>query len=324
MSLLADAFRPLLVSSATAMTGRPDSISLPDVIVSRRAAYGIEFDVDSLSVSLNFRDADFIATATAYDCNRLATASYQSAQGVEKVLEDASTLPWGLIRLYYGAFYSAHAMLRLLGHGYCHFEAKHSAQISQLASAMGTPIPFAVNAGMHHCEVMNEGTSLRCTRASSSSSNGSHEAFWTFLEARLREIGDEILEGPLPTSDAQAVVGKLESFKRLIGHNAAFGWLSKTRNDLQYRQRFDVWFPCGVSKSGRRAISRLASQWGSDPMAIDLDADMEDALARFARACVFQIASCRALLNHIAQRQPRNRSFLDFGPAGYLKQMGRS
>src|SRR5688572_19467242 len=125
MSLIAEALKPILVGSVISMAGRPQVITLPDTIVSRRAAYAVNFDVTSESVSLDFRDTELIAGATASDCNRFASAAYQSVRTVPAALEDKDGIPWGLIRLYYAAFYAAHATLRLLGQSYCHFESRH-------------------------------------------------------------------------------------------------------------------------------------------------------------------------------------------------------
>jgi hypothetical protein len=324
MSLLADAAQPLLVSSVLDVTGPCPPITVQDLIVSPRSSYALAFSAANQNVVLDFRDRSAIADATASDASRLSTAAMQTISTLGDDLLSKDRLPWGLIRLYYAAFYSAHCLLRLLGRSYCHLESRHVGRLTSLANTIGTPAPFPIQAGMYQCLVNDAFTALILSKAGAASPGGSHESFWTYFEAQLREVGDKILAGPLAASDSQVVVAKLEDFRRLTEHRAAFGWLSKMRNEVQYRQSYAVWFPCSVSKQERRTLGRLAAGWEADPMGLPLTVAPGDVLKRFVLACVFPISFCYVVLNRIQERSSiRSRSFVRYGHAAYLSEIAR-
>lgn len=320
MSLFASALQPLIVSSLYSLHGKVDFGSIPDLVIDRKAAYSLSFDEPQQEISLDFRETGAIARAIASDICRMSTAAMQSISSVNQELSNKDSLPWGLIKLYYAAFYAAHAVTRLIGHSYCHFEARHIRKIADLGEAIGTPAPFRLASGMYWCVVNATGTALSCVRANESSQGGSHDAFWTFFEGRIRSIGDQILTGPLYLTEAQHVVTKLEEFRRLLAHNSAFGWLSKIRNEVQYRHAHEAWYPSPIRKRDIEALADVAGNWRSDPMDISLTIQAADSsLHRFATACSFLISCCRTVLLYLQDRSNnRRRSFITFGPVAYL------
>lgn len=324
MSLLADATQPLLVSSVLQVQGPCQGLALQDLIVARRAPYGLSYSTQQ-EVLLDFRESSAIASATASDTSRLAAAALQSLTNLSDELSgDKNALPWGLIRLYYAAFYSAHAVLRLLGRSFCYLESRHTAHLINLGAVTGNPAPFQITAGMYRCKVTQAFTTLSLAKLSASSMGGSHESFWTYFEAQLREVEDSVLNGPLSRGDSQAVVAKLTEFRKLIAHGATFGWLSKIRNEIQYRQSHQVWFPCAIDRQDRRALGRVVAQWKSDPMTITLSVPVADVLSRFVLACIFPISCCGTLLARVHERSASaRRSFVRCGPAAYLNANAR-
>ena len=319
MSEFANTLRPHFVNGVVTLFARPDSLTVADLIVSRRSAYSLDFDPTRSKVLLDFREPELISIATASDCNRLFTAAFQSASSVPGGLTDRFTIPWALIRLYYSAFYSAHAVLRLLGNSACHFESRHVTKIVTVANAIGRPLPFPFTGGMYQCSVESSGTVLGLVKVGAGQNGGSHESFWAFYESQIRALGDAILLGPLPATVKQPVVAKLEGLRRLMDVNAAFGKLSRVRNDVQYRHTHDIWFPTGLSASERQALSRSAARWNADPMSIDMDATGDSTLMQFVRACVFQVAVANDVAAMLSQRAPKgHKSFVEFQPNAYL------
>ena len=53
-------------------------------------------------------------------------------------------------------------------------------------------------------------------------------------------------------------------------------------------------------------------------MSLDLDAVRFGVLGEFIVACAFIVALCRVMLTRIAERSPRNRSFLHYGPMEFI------
>lgn len=320
MSLLADALQPHLLPSAFSLTGPVQQLTLPDVLLSKTVGYVLSVDAQTTSISVDFRDEVLLAEATASDFNRLATAAFQSALFAWNGMSEKESLAWSLIKLYYAAFYSGHALLRLLGLGYCYLDGRYTSRLIGVANAQGVEIPFSLQSGMYRCHIESKGRSLICTRSNGASTGGSHDQFWIFLDDVLNELSEKVLRGALVSSEAQSVAAKIQSLRRLLAYRSTAGWLSKMRNEVQYRHIHDVWHPCSVIKRDRGAMERLAAHWTADPMALDLDAEPAGVLGRFVVACAFLVGASRVLSLRVAERSSdRRRAFVNYGPLPYLR-----
>jgi hypothetical protein len=314
MSLMADAIQPLIVKGIFGVSGRLELTSIPDAIMSPRAAYHLDFDNPNRGVLFDFRDPSFVATAIAADCCRLSGSAFQTICSVSTDSFDRADLPWELIKIYYSAFYAGQTIIRLLGEGCSFFDGRHISRIDEFGKAIGRIPGFRVDAGLYRCTVDADATTLSCVKIK----GGTHESFWGVFGERMQAATEGVLRGPLVATDAQAVFGQLEAFARLIRRHGSYSWLSTLRNDLQYRHYYEVWFPSSIGKRDRSTLSRLASQWKSDPMALNLDAARFGMLGEFVIACAFIVALCRILLTRVVERSPLKPSFLHYGPIPFI------
>jgi hypothetical protein len=317
MSLLADALQPELVPGVFSAVGPYEDISLSDAIVARGAAYALGFDAPLRRIDLDFRDAGYVAHLVAADCGRLSTSCLQSVASIWPIEDEKAALPWALIRLYYAAFYAGHVVVRLLGSGCCWLEAEHIARLDAVGHATGMPIPFKADVGAYRCAIDN--TKLEWTKIGSGTRGGAHEALWKTLDSVLSEVSASILTGPLALVDGRAVMAKIESFRRMAGANGSASWLSRTRNDLQYRLAHQVWHATGIGKHDRLRLLRLSGQWTIDPMGIDIDgAPRFGLLGEFCTACAFVIAVFRVLILRVEERNAGRRGcFVRHGPRAF-------
>jgi len=98
MSLMADALQPLIVKGILSISGRIELASIPDAIMSPRAAYDLDFDDPNHGVLFDFRDPGFVITATAADCCRFSGSAFQTASSITDVSFDRDSMPWELIK----------------------------------------------------------------------------------------------------------------------------------------------------------------------------------------------------------------------------------
>lgn len=188
--------------------------------------------------------------------------------------------------------------------------------IDNLARATtGSSIPFSARPGAYKCFVDVAAGALIW----SSAPGRPHEALWAMFHEVLGAASEQVIAGPLPQADAQTVFAKLESFRRIAASQGSSSWLSRTRNEIQYRLMHDVWHPTTISRQNRALLRRLTGQWAADPMDIDLDgASAHGNLGEFCCACAFVIALCRVLIVRISERNiSGTRSFLTYGPLSY-------
>lgn len=316
MSLLADALQPLLLSGIFRVTGRPEDISLSGVVRAPRGAYGMGMDATAMTIQLEFRDPPFVTSVAAADANRLAIACLQSASISSGDGGEKYWLPWSLVRLYYSAFYAAHTVVRLLGTGCCWLEGSDVTHLDSIWRATtGQPPPFSIGKGTYSCEIDAVAGELRWARNLARP----HEALWAIFDDVLDSTATRVLSGGLAQRDAQTVFAKLQAFRDMGRANGSVSWLSRTRNDIQYKLINGVWHPTALNRQRRSALLRHAAQWTMDPMGVDLAAARtSDLLTQFSTACAFVIGVCRMLVLRIDERTTTGaRSFLSYGPLAY-------
>jgi hypothetical protein len=319
MSLLADALQPFLVRELTSVSGRMELMTLADVITEPTAGYDIDFNDADESIMIDFRDSRLLGVALAADCCRLSAASFQTISLASAEILQRDSLAWGLVKLYYSAFYAGHTLIRLFGEGCSFFDRSHVARLTELGEAFGRSRHFSIDSGLYRCVIDPASTTLKCTRARG---GGAHEAFWGIFGSRVRMLAESVLAGSLSRIEAQAAFAQLDSFADIIRRKTGFGWLSVLRNDVQYRQQFGVWFPAQLSVGDRKILSRLATEWQRDPMLIDLGVRRVGLLGEFVSSCVFVVALCHAMLARVADRSTAGqRSFIVVGPMAFLNDI---
>ena len=318
MSLLADALQPLLANGLFTVGGRLPDISLTGAITVPTSAYALSFDAKEKEISLDFRDPLYVRTLIAADMSRLATSCLQSISVSPEASVEKYWLPWTLVRIYYAAFYAAHATVRALGVGCCWLETDDIIHLQAIADAtFGGPIPWNVSSGTYRCDADTMRGVLHWTKLA----GRPHEALWGLFDTVLADTSSAVLTGPLPRADAQAVFAKLQAFRALSSSHQNKAWLSRTRNDIQYKLLHGVWHPTAHDRQARARLHRLADQWTADPMDIDLSGLQADShLIQFCEACAFVIGLCRLLVMRIAERNlSGGRSFISYGALAYVQ-----
>jgi hypothetical protein len=321
MSLLADALQPFLVRELISISGRPEFMTLADVINSPYASYALEFDNLEQSTVLDFREKTFIAIALAHDACRLSCASFQTVSGIAADIGQRDYTAWSLVKMYYAAFYAGNALLRLFGESCSFFDRVHILRLVQLAAATGVLPTFRIESGLYRCVLIREATALKCTRARSGS-GGAHESFWEIFGSKIDALSEGVLKGQLLRADAQSVFNQLEGSRKILRRKGSYNWLSVVRNDLQYRHQFGVWFPTQLKPRDRDSLSRLVLGWNADPMGIELGTGRIGILGEFVSCCSFIVALCHAILERIADLSTAGtKSFVRLGPMVFLNDI---
>lgn len=321
MSLAADALQPAIIGQLIAAT-RGDAMTLADLIVVRTAGYDLTFENAKRTVVLDFRESNQVTAALASDCGRFSSAAFQTAAAVGNEMETRDGFPWSLVKMYYAAFYAAHALLRAFGEGCSFFYKQHTDHLAAMAQVFGVSPSFRIDAGLYHCALSNDSTVVSYVKASGQS-GGAHEAFWLAFGKKLKAVSEDVLKGRLTTKDAQAVFAKLDELVQVLARKSGYSWLSGVRNDLQYRLQHKVWFPERVRSQARDGLCRLAGQWVRDPMDVDIQVSQWDLLGDFVGACTFLIALCRDIIDRIGGRSSQGQnSFARSGPLAYLRDIG--
>jgi hypothetical protein len=112
MSIIADALQTFVPTPLLNAVGPVEKAAASDLLILGRAGYSVAHNPDD-TITLDYQAADPIVHALSCDGSRFASASFQSLGAFSAEHCNKISLPWDLIKLYYAAFYAAHAILRL-------------------------------------------------------------------------------------------------------------------------------------------------------------------------------------------------------------------
>ena len=321
MPLAAAALLPSMVRHLTNVGSSLQSMTLADLVTVNTPGYDISLGAPKV-LTLDFREPTSVTAALASDCGRFSCAAFQSVADIGPYMDERDTFPWALVKLYYAAFYAGHALTRTLGEGCSFFYKKHADRIAAIADANEFAPALRMDAGLYLCVLNTNASAITYTKAASTA-GGAHEAFWLAFGNKLKLVAEDILTGPLPRADAQAVYVQINFMLQIISRKTGYSWLSGIRNDLQYRLQHGAWFPERTKVQVRRDLGRIAGQWKRDPMTIDLANRQWGLLGDFSLACAFIVALCREVFVLIATRSSRgNQSFARTGPIAFLSDIG--
>jgi hypothetical protein len=309
MSIIADALQTFVPTPLFNAAGPVNKTAASDTLILGRAGYTVVHNPDD-TILLDFQAAEPIIYALSCDCSRFACASFQSLGSFSAGHCNRISLPWDLIKLYYAAFYAAHAILRLVGQSCSYLSDSHVRQVNGFLSAT-TPAPApSIAVGLYHGRLANNNTQVHFAKVGARF-GGSHEDFWKAFARSMQELNQAILLGPLAAADAQQVFAKIDELIGLLRQRGAYGRISSIRNELQYRQGYEGWFPSSMPKSYQAELINLGCQWRLDPMGIRLTSGRLGELGEFTSACAFLVGVCRVLVHRVGERSAaRSRSFL--------------
>ncbi|MGA1806294.1 hypothetical protein VHN57_15455 [Sphingobium sp. WW5] len=186
----------------------------------------------------------------AFDYERFSLSSRESFSISILESQHHNLISWPMIKVYYAAFFAAHAIMRASGAGIVKVERQQALMIDQVVSAAsGAPANFS--AGMYQYSIIeNVAGQIEIELKTHNSGTGVHDGFWrsflTFLDERA---SNAVSTGAAGASDFVAGASELRP--------ALQGWLSARRNDINYQHAFGVWFPVVKSKKSNHYVRSL-------------------------------------------------------------------
>lgn len=132
---------------------------------------------------LSYSDAAELAAAFASDVDRLACAAVESAVSCVTVPRLPRSSAWLTIKMYYGAFFAAHALCRIAGRSFSKLDHDDLVRLNVLLSAPG--IGVTARSGYYYCVVASTNeTKLQNAGAI----RGTHAATWQQFVGYLEDV----------------------------------------------------------------------------------------------------------------------------------------
>lgn len=240
----------------------------------------------------------------AHDASRMACAAFESFIG----LADTSRLPrscgWTNITAYYGAFFAAHAILRMCGNACFQLEAKQKARIDKVADSFGLLAPGGIETGFYvaHFDAASAEITLR---KSAADKKGSHGVLWETFSSELRRFSNSMIGTSALYNKPALFISDLADSLCQKGLNGT--WLSNVRNAVNYRHEFGAWFPYKNLAVERKELLAIVAHWQRQPQTIHLKLS-EDTLKKHVAVSTAIVSICHLMVNDM-RRLGGARSF---------------
>lgn len=264
-----------------------------------------------VAVELSGVERSHLLRALAGDINRVAVAASESLRNIVSIANIPKSLGWPYVKLYYGALFYAHCLLRLWGRSPSYIRTSDWIRVRAAFNAYGVQPPFPLQTGQFVLSADPQNAIVHIT--ADKNGGGTHEAIWREFAAALSEFYDRVETGPYVSKDKERLKSQLVLARDLLTNKGAhLSWPSQIRNDIHYRQGEGLWYPY----SGRRKSAEFAltvSQYldgNADPSV--MLGQTGDNLNRFHAACAFVIILAREVITDLANVSGP-KSFLHFG-----------
>lgn len=270
--------------------------------------YQLDPIISGQPIELSRVSYDELVPYFSRDFERFSLACKESLLVARAEKDGHNLAGWPLLKLYYAAFFGAHAIMRSQGRGVVFLtagEADHLTDLNLIVHNSTTP----VTRGVYSYELIQSQTgSQPAIRIRSESRRaGVHESFWKLFCKFLKDSANNAASRKLPDSSA-FVVGASEISNAIFGPaHIASVWLSQTRNEINYQHRHKTWFPIRTRDEPIRALS-YTDPVDSKAVRIDLSCT-KTPIQAFVNTTRYLAFLSSEISSHVAERSTANGSF---------------
>jgi hypothetical protein len=318
MSILADEFRLLWLRDIHKVEGIPTR-SLVGLLAQQD--YQIYSPINKTSAELSFSDWGTVAEAFAYDSARMSMAAIETMQSISQIRALPKSMSWVAIKSYYGAFYAAHALGRMLGLSMTQLDAAATEAVDKIAQLYGAASGISLDHGYYkiHADYSSKRISLKKIKLGK---GGIHAAFWLDFAGVLRSSGNNFLSAG--SVSAQIAVDKLIALEDVLTNRGSFpkgNWLSEVRNRVNYQHSYGTWFPYRERPTYFDKLLDRTDAWRKNPDEIKIWDQQDRELERFIECCALLVSLCRETCFDMARCSPNGKSFHKYTSISLLERI---
>ena len=234
-----------------------------------------------------------------HEADRFASASFETLLSNAPVVGYERSTAWQLIRGYYAAFFSVHALLRLHGLACSRITSTTTAPLNREVRRMH-PGSLSMVGGLYYIRSKSGGSEIALTKFDSTA-GGSHEALWALLTDYMRTATQRaLLDSADPVASANFAT-TIDKFTTVVKKRGGDMWFTQVRNRINYSHGYGSWFPYQGSTTDTARVALCLGGWLKEPSEalIDLAADE---VTQFAQACSLLVSLCRVTIQDVAFR----------------------
>lgn len=262
---------------------------------------------DGSLLKLDRFDGALFRKYLAFDYERFALSSAESYTYCTAEYSSSGVIGWPILKLYYSAFFAAHAIMRGLGQGIVKLERQQTDLLNGIIQiTLGTAA--TLQPGMYHFELeVNQLGQPSLSMQAHREASGVHDGFWRAFSTCLDDLADKIVSRSLP--DAGDFVGGLSELRPYLSPSThgRGAWISAIRNQVNYQHAYDVWFP---RKKQEAIAKKLNAVKKSSSEAVRLDLALSpDPIPALISASEFLSNLNFEQADFLARRSTKARSF---------------
>ncbi len=214
---------------------------------------------------LRIQNADVLYSALANDCNRFSQAAIETMWCIGKVEKLPRSTAWATVQMYYSAFFSVHAILRLFGRACTQLDANHVKSVYQVASGTNMDGGASCIENGFYSSVVDD----KCIEYKKL--KDSHADTWFAFTHLLTWITNNIQSTTGLSKHKFDVIDFISNLKSAISQSGAAkgNWPSQVRNKINYQHSHGVWYPYKNALHDYSAVLRN-SEWLKEPRHFDL------------------------------------------------------
>jgi hypothetical protein len=272
----------------------------------QKGSFYVEKSVPSGGVLLKNVVLTELIPFVSYDYERFALSSLESLLFCTLQAARPQAIGWPTSKLYYAAFFGAHAMMRATGEAVLRVESAQATRITNIASIFDPDV--TVNTGTYLCGLTQKPQiSIDLTVTKLDEAGGAHEQFWKCFYIFLDQLAKDVTKENEP--EATALAAEISDIRGILSAGGLGGgtWLSAMRNQLTYQHRFGVWFP--FQNSSGEAVEYVNQLRMKDSLAVRRDYNVSrDPLLAFCACChVIALVSADVMIGLCRRLGKNNR-----------------
>lgn len=174
------------------------------------------------------------------DFQRFAFSSFETFSLANLEWDHCFSTSWPLLKLYYSAFFAAHALTRATGNGHINLDRRVVGSVNDYLSLIN--VPEQLSSGSYKVSLKEGDRNISLVLEASTEGSGVHDNFWRYFCTYLDDLATQAINDALPS--ANSFLSATNALKSCIKDNSRAGvWFSATRNAINYRHEFDCWLP---------------------------------------------------------------------------------
>lgn len=255
---------------------------------------------NSSGLTLHVPNRSSLVESFSYDVARFVWAASESARGLGVDADFPKATAWAAIRLYYSAFFAAHAILRYFGVSCSQIDHDQSLKVNDFASSI-YGIGNRMQSGFYSAKFISASSDVVMAKYSDS-----HKDTWKCFKEVLGDVCRLVMSGDGITAEKLTISQLIEDLSRAISVEGASAgnWLSQYRNAVNYRQAYDAWYPYKKTSVDFGSISKYTDGWRGG-LNYSSALGESDKRIRFFGVCSVILMIMRILAADLVKNSPR-------------------